>query len=36
MTPSVSAEDGPTHQPIEQIPTLRMIPNMAVWRPCGS
>jgi transketolase len=27
-------EDGPTHQPIEQIPTLRMIPNMAVWRPC--
>ncbi|MEW8290519.1 MAG: transketolase [Candidatus Thiodiazotropha endolucinida] len=27
-------EDGPTHQPIEQIPTLRMIPNMDVWRPC--
>ena len=27
-------EDGPTHQPIEQIPTLRMIPNMSVWRPC--
>jgi len=27
-------EDGPTHQPIEQIPTLRLIPNMAVWRPC--
>ena len=27
-------EDGPTHQPVEQIPTLRMIPNMAVWRPC--
>jgi transketolase len=27
-------EDGPTHQAIEQIPTLRMIPNMAVWRPC--
>ena len=26
-------EDGPTHQPIEQIPTLRMIPNMSVWRP---
>jgi transketolase len=27
-------EDGPTHQPIEQIPTLRMIPNMDLWRPC--
>ncbi|MGD8557194.1 MAG: transketolase family protein, partial [Chromatiales bacterium] len=27
-------EDGPTHQAIEQIPTLRMIPNMALWRPC--
>jgi transketolase len=27
-------EDGPTHQPIEQIPTLRMIPNMSTWRPC--
>ncbi len=27
-------EDGPTHQPIEQIPTLRMIPNMTNWRPC--
>jgi len=29
-------EDGPTHQPIEQIPTLRMIPNMQVWRPCDA
>ncbi|MEN8166849.1 MAG: transketolase [Pseudomonadota bacterium] len=29
-------EDGPTHQAIEQIPTLRMIPNMDVWRPCDS
>ncbi len=29
-------EDGPTHQPIEQIPTMRMIPNMAVWRPCDA
>ena len=29
-------EDGPTHQPVEQIPTLRMIPNMAVWRPCDA
>ena len=27
-------EDGPTHQPIEQIATLRMIPNMHLWRPC--
>jgi len=26
-------EDGPTHQPVEQIATLRMIPNMSVWRP---
>ncbi|WP_428608032.1 transketolase [Sedimenticola sp.] len=29
-------EDGPTHQPIEQIATLRMIPNMSVWRPCDT
>ena len=29
-------EDGPTHQPVEQIPTLRMIPNMATWRPCDA
>ncbi len=29
-------EDGPTHQPVEQIATLRMIPNMAVWRPCDA
>ncbi len=29
-------EDGPTHQPVEQIPTLRMIPNMDVWRPCDT
>tara|TARA_Y100001935_G_scaffold255632_1_gene270220 strand:- start:1641 stop:3623 length:1983 start_codon:yes stop_codon:yes gene_type:complete len=29
-------EDGPTHQPIEQIPTIRMIPNMDVWRPCDA
>ncbi|RMG59324.1 MAG: transketolase [Gammaproteobacteria bacterium] len=27
-------EDGPTHQPIEQTATLRMMPNMSVWRPC--
>ena len=29
-------EDGPTHQPIEQTATLRMIPNMHVWRPCDA
>lgn len=29
-------EDGPTHQPVEQIPTLRMIPNMDLWRPCDA
>ena len=29
-------EDGPTHQAVEQIPTLRMVPNMAVWRPCDT
>jgi transketolase len=29
-------EDGPTHQPIEQIPTLRMVPNMDLWRPCDA
>ncbi|BBA33093.1 transketolase [Methylocaldum marinum] len=29
-------EDGPTHQPVEQTATLRMIPNMHVWRPCDS
>lgn len=27
-------EDGPTHQPIEQVANLRMTPNMSVWRPC--
>jgi transketolase len=29
-------EDGPTHQPVEQTATLRMIPNMQVWRPCDA
>lgn len=29
-------EDGPTHQPIEQIPALRLIPRMDVWRPCDN
>lgn len=28
--------DGATHQPIEQLGTLRMIPNMDVWRPCDT
>src|SRR5262249_30376016 len=29
-------EDGPTHQPVEHASTLRLIPNMEVWRPCDS
>lgn len=29
-------EDGPTHQPIEQTATLRLIPGMQVWRPCDA
>ena len=29
-------EDGPTHQPVEQAATLRLIPNMDVWRPCDT
>ena len=29
-------EDGPTHQPVEQTATLRLIPNMTVWRPCDA
>ncbi len=29
-------EDGPTHQPVEQTATLRMIPNMDVWRPADT
>ncbi|WP_019623999.1 transketolase [Thioalkalivibrio thiocyanoxidans] len=29
-------EDGPTHQPIEQTPSLRLIPNLNVWRPCDA
>lgn len=29
-------EDGPTHQPVEQIATLRLMPNMSVWRPCDA
>jgi transketolase len=29
-------EDGPTHQPVEHAATLRLIPNMDVWRPCDT
>ncbi|WP_455380142.1 transketolase [Acidihalobacter prosperus] len=29
-------EDGPTHQPIEQTASLRLIPNLNVWRPCDA
>lgn len=29
-------EDGPTHQPIEQLNSLRLIPNLTVWRPCDT
>ena len=29
-------EDGPTHQPIEQLAMLRSIPNFTVWRPCDT
>ncbi len=29
-------EDGPTHQPIEQITALRLIPNLHTWRPCDA
>ncbi len=29
-------EDGPTHQPVEHVASLRLIPGMAVWRPCDA
>jgi transketolase len=29
-------EDGPTHQPIEHVSSLRLIPNNSVWRPCDA
>ena len=29
-------EDGPTHQPIEHVESLRLIPNLNVWRPCDA
>jgi transketolase len=29
-------EDGPTHQPVEHVASLRLMPNMRVWRPCDA
>lgn len=29
-------EDGPTHQPIEHLASLRLVPRMSVWRPCDA
>jgi len=29
-------EDGPTHQPVEHISSLRLMPNLSVWRPCDT
>jgi transketolase len=29
-------EDGPTHQPIEHLNALRLIPNLSLWRPCDA
>jgi transketolase len=29
-------EDGPTHQPIEHVASLRMVPNLRLWRPCDT
>ena len=29
-------EDGPTHQPVEHLASLRLIPNVTVWRPCDA
>ena len=29
-------EDGPTHQPVEHTASLRLMPNMSVWRPCDT
>jgi transketolase len=31
-----AGEDGPTHQPVEHVTSLRIIPNMDVWRPCDT
>jgi len=29
-------EDGPTHQPVEHLASLRVMPNLTVWRPCDT
>ncbi len=29
-------EDGPTHQPVEHVASLRLIPNLELWRPCDT
>lgn len=29
-------EDGPTHQPVEHLPTMRAMPGVHVWRPCDT
>jgi len=29
-------EDGPTHQPVEHLASLRLIPNVRLWRPCDA
>ena len=29
-------EDGPTHQPVEHLASLRLMPNVTVWRPCDA
>src|SRR5690606_37523667 len=29
-------EDGPTHQPVEQLSALRATPNLHTWRPCDT
>ncbi len=29
-------EDGPTHQPVEHVASLRLMPNLDVWRPCDA
>src|SRR5205085_3611036 len=29
-------EDGPTHQPVEHLPSLRLMPHLSNWRPCDT
>jgi transketolase len=29
-------EDGPTHQPVEHLPSLRLMPQLSIWRPCDA